>query len=494
MSKHDLPIPQLRTVEIQEINNVPNVAVQMNDVTVVTDSSGHYAGTYPNGWLSMSFSAHKDGYVDFSQSFPHLGPGKTFIQFALDKVAIPNLPIRQGLVRSVGNIHQDDTGLFNSLGWTLFPAGWLFNNDRTRLNQNLDFIKDCGDHIRILGEVSGSSWEDRTVDPNAVDWESLATLCYSYNKRLHITIFGSILISDTPAKRQATVDRFIQLAKNNPNAIHSFEIVNEAADNFNDPNEVNQLTNYLRARVPHLVASSSPAEMTSDGIAAWYNNQANYFTYHVDRDDANGTDLWRWLKQFWDVNLSVKLPSNSNEPKGPQSSVAQDADPLRMGLAYGTTALVGAFVIHSGAGVRIGGDYSNNRGIASDLFTVSNINEIKQSINAIQKLLPLDLANYSKQNGQWATSPLNPDYFWPDGHDVGVYRLYSGIGGNTFVSFVLGVKNVVNLKVNQNCSFSIYDPLNGNELSTGTAKLNDTIQLTGPDDSHAGYIIIGQIQ
>src|SRR5262245_52030517 len=71
---------------------------------------------------------------------------------------------RRGIVRLADQVFVDDNGPFLGVGATLFWAGWGYQHDRARLEQNLDFLATRGvDYIRVLGVVGPRGWPDRTV-------------------------------------------------------------------------------------------------------------------------------------------------------------------------------------------------------------------------------------------------------------------------------------------------------------------------------------------
>ena len=129
---------------------------------------------------------------------------------------------------------------------------------------------------------------------------------------------------------------------------------------------------------------------------------ANLLTVHLPRDVVGGGDIgtWRYVRQTWDPWLESPLAWTNNEGKGPESSVAADDDPLRLTMYAGLTWLCGGagFVLHTGAGVRGGGQEDRDRSRAANLWQVAHIEETLAGINTLRKLLPADLPNWQRHN------------------------------------------------------------------------------------------------
>jgi hypothetical protein len=316
---------------------------------------------------------------------------------------------RTGLVRLAGRVFIDDDGPYLAVGASLFWALWGYQNDRQRLEQHLDYFAARGvDYVRVFA-VIGPRWSDRIVDPRNRSWDGdlagLLDLAFSRGLRVELTIWQD---TDLTPDRMAIIDRVAAVVSPRPQTIQYFEICNEGyADTSRFPSgwpgEAQVLANALWAKTPHVVAVTSPAAMDPAAIATWYGQtSANLMTPHLPRE-ATGDGLigeWRYVRQTWDPQLVSNLAWTNDEGKGPQSSVDEDDDPLRLTMYAGFTWLCGGagFVLHTGAGVGGGDQASLARGRVANLWEVTNIEQTLPAIQTMRRLLPPDLPNWSRHN------------------------------------------------------------------------------------------------
>jgi hypothetical protein len=322
---------------------------------------------------------------------------------------------RKGVVRLEGRAFADDGGKYLAVGASLFWALWGYQHDRPKLDKHLDYLASRGvDYIRVFGVV-GPPWNDRLVDPRGPDWDrdlaGMLDLAYSRGLRTELTIWQDTGHTPTAADRTALVDRIAAVVASRPQTIQYFEIANEGygTDRFPSgwPDEAQTLATRLREKTPHLVAVTSPGTLEPADIATWYGrSKANLLTAHLPREVIGGglSGEWRYVRQTWDPWLASGLAWTNDEGKGPQSSVAEDSDPVRLTMYAGLTWLCGGagFVLHTGAGVSGAGE----RGRVKNIWDVPNIERTLAGIAATRKLLPPDLPNWSRHN----TNSRFPDY------------------------------------------------------------------------------------
>src|SRR5262245_38518869 len=139
---------------------------------------------------------------------------------------------RRGIVRLADQVFIDDNGPFLGVGATLFWAGWGYQHDRARLEQNLDFLAKHGvDYIRVLGVVGPRGWPDRTVAARSLlegdAIQGLTDLVYSKGMRVEWTIFGGLDTTPTAGDREALVHRFASALDGRAHKVQHFEVVNE---------------------------------------------------------------------------------------------------------------------------------------------------------------------------------------------------------------------------------------------------------------------------
>ncbi len=100
-------------------------------------------------------------------------------------------------------------------------------------------------------------------------------------------------------------------------------------------------------------------EVAEDWRQLYGGGVCDVVTIHPDRDISKADGPWRPVRQPWFLQFTPDIPElvEIGEPIGPQSSVAEDADPLRLTMAAAVGALcgAGAYCLHTGAGIRGGG-------------------------------------------------------------------------------------------------------------------------------------------
>lgn len=438
---------------------------------------------------------------------------------------------RTGIVQLNGGVFVDDGGPFFATGATLMAGAWAYRHDRDRLIENLDFLHTRGiDYIRVLGTVGPDrgGWEDRTVDPTAAGFEEdiagLTDLVYDHGMRIEWTIFGGV--DRTPARneRERVVRQFAAMSKGREEKILHWEVANEAWQNGfwgqSGRDELRALGALLRAETPILTALSAPwpvwIETGSDGTmevpydrdraekgeityyGSWLygGSQANLFTEHGDRSSKGTGREWRWTRQGWDVQFLSNLPKGwtNNEPKGPQSSVEADDDPLRITMAAALTPVFGgaAFVYHTGAGVRFGGAADLAKGRVANFSEVAHIESTLSGFRSIKRILPGDLGNWRRANIDTGKFPNAPFEFQPlldaQEHHGTLLRAFSASSGNRFVSMPIAIAGPIPFIARSAMTVEVVDPMSSDILKTVELNAGDDV---GVDGSRPALILRG---
>jgi hypothetical protein len=405
-------------------------------------------------------------------------PGKHNI-VTLAAIATPRPPARRGLVKLEGRVFADDGGPYLAVGASLFWAAWGYRHDRQRLEQNLEFLANHGvDYIRVLGVVGPRGWSNRTVsaaDPLESTWAGLTDLAYDvYGMRVQWTIFGGLDTTPAPADRAKIVERFIAAMQTRAHKVQHVEIVNEGyATGWNGlRDEARNLASRLRAQTPFAVAISAPGAIGD--VASWYGgSSANLLTVHLPRDVVGEGNIgaWRYVRQTWDPWLESPLPWTNNEGKGPQSSVAADDDPLRLTMYAGLTWLCGGagFVLHTGAGIRGGGQEDQERGRVANVWQVAHIEQTLAGINALRKFLPADLPNWQRHNSN-RNFPDYPFESSPIAESVETGRLLRAFaatsGDGRVVAMPIVVSGPVPFAPRGPMHVDVHDPMTGARLES----------------------------
>jgi len=329
---------------------------------------------------------------------------------------------RRGRVRAEGKALADDGGPFLALGASLFWALWGEAHDPERLDRNLSWLADRDfDYVRILGMVGSDTWQDRRIDPRAPDYWTVVDRFMDrlarHGLRAEITVFADaeVMMPDE-GERAEFAETWARYADEHADQLLFIETANEYAQNGLEAPEVRDLAGRMNALTDVLVAASTPrapwpveaadppAAADRDAMRAWQTlyggPQADVVTYHFNR--APGPDgAWRQVALPWRLQFTgIDLPPVwiNNEPIGPQSSVVSDDDPVRLAMGAAVTWVSGlaAYTLHTGAGVRGGGQADLARGRVANLWETPRIDEIAAMLAAVRRTLPADVPNWER--------------------------------------------------------------------------------------------------
>jgi hypothetical protein len=406
-------------------------------------------------------------------------------------------PARDGPVRRLDRAVADDHGPFFAIGATFFWALWGWRHDRDRLLRNLDFIASTVDYVRVLGQVGRpdpqDSWHDRIIDPD-VDgyWDDVAGLldaAFQRGIRTEVTLFGGASTMSR-GERETFVDRWASSVRERRHQIMLLEIANEYWQNgfAADGNELRALTKRLNDQTEVLVASSAPQgidENTRSAFTRAYSGDvANIATVHWSRNF--GLDgPYRPIRQPWDYQFlrANRIPAPpafvNNEPIGPQSSVNADDDPSRLVLGAITTGVCqgAAYCLHTGAGIRGGGQADLDRGRAADFVDVPNIAATLAGLRWLRSLLPGDIANWDPQNWHWDAHP-----FRYDGRDYEdqIVRSFATLRGEQFIWVPFGTsernRGGATFRAKSRYAITLYTPV-GELLEERELQPNEAIHV-----------------
>jgi hypothetical protein len=415
--------------------------------------------------------------------------------------------VRSGVVHASGRVFADDDGAFLALGTTVFWALWGFEHDRERLGRNLDAVRRAGfDYIRVLGAVGPDGWTDRAVDPNDPGWDErvsqLTDWAYdTYGLRTQWTIFGGVGTVQTPGKRLQVVDRMAAALKGRHEKVFAVEIANEGWQNgfsgVEGRRELKRLAERLRGSYPGLLATTAPPSTSCGQQTAYYDDSPSTFmTLHFAR--GRGDDRRAAVAEPWDATRTrcpgVPSAISSNEPIGPYSSVREERDPLRLTLSAATSWLagVGAYVLHTGAGIRGGGSEDLERGRPANLWEVEEWRRTSEGLQCLRATLPADLAGWTRRDGGRGR-PF---------HDVGPAARNSGSAqrrsdallltatrGRRFVTMLLNGTDGTALRARRTLSYKAVDPLTCATLAQG--ELGRGESLTVPTKA-GGALVLGE--
>lgn len=414
---------------------------------------------------------------------------------------------RSGAVRIEGRALADDGGPWNALGASLFWALWGERHDASRLDANLTLLERHGvDYVRILGMVGAESWKDRAIEPSSPDYWATVDRLFArlrrHNLRAHVTLFADaqVMLPDNAA-RQRFVSAWAARANQHRDLIVALEVANESWQNgFEGPSGVTQLRALgaqLAAATPVPVALSSLP--SPDDWCRVYAGVAgiDFASVHYDRDISGPERQWRPVAQPWGYPANYergcegRLPraAISNEPIGPQSSVADDADPLRLALSVAMTFVSGnaAYVYHSGAGIRGGGAADLARGRAADFSKADSA--VLDAIAAVRRRLPDGLANWTRHDA--ASSAMPWDGFQRAAVRGDLVGAYAATSDKRVVAVILGVRRPHTVTARRPMDITLVNPITGATLVAST--LAAGASWTVPADL-PGYLVVGSFK
>jgi hypothetical protein len=384
------------------------------------------------------------------------------------------------------------------MGLTFFSQVWGVRHEYDRYRQNAQWAADHGIHApRILGEVGGSSWADRVIDPRldtyAGDLATALDLNRSLNMRTILSIFGGGCI-DSQADVDRTVEKVIQVIAPRLDAILTLEIANE--DNFPGSNDdMARVARRIRAALPSIVLA--PCALDLETTSQWCApDKCNEQNLHQERQPG---DLnWRQARQLWDTG-HWPIPCAALEPMGVLLCQGEDLnDPVRLAFCWAVGLFQGfqTWTLHSGPGVRTGGQYDVNMGRASNFYDIdSTLAPCAAMLLYMQTIVPPDVTEWVKtsQRGRdpWPDNFLWADAIWSDeGEDHGCSRNYVAYGGGQFCCLTLGVRHYVELIARREIHATLYDLRSGTETPIAIPN-GGRFRLPSNAEADYGYVLVG---
>jgi hypothetical protein len=281
------------------------------------------------------------------------------------------------------------------------------------------------------------------------------------------------------------VERFGAMSRGREEKLFAFEIANEAWQNGfggeKGRQELRALGQLLSSQTSVLVAQSSSPGARCDGVGGlqslYRGAGAGFATLHFERRPARGLEVWRVLRGPWDFGPCDGLPAlaSSNEPIGPESSIAAIDDPVVLSMlafvTYGSG--IGAFVMHSGPGVRGGGAADLKLGRHSNLWEIRDASGIAQGLQTLERLLPHNLANWEKRD--WSEKSSERPF------DVGdrgaITGLYCFARDQEAVCAAAGIRRPLELIARRRMTVTAYHPVDGRSIATKDVAMGERIGL-----------------
>ena len=430
-------------------------------------------------------------------------------------VAAPDKP--SGRVRVDGHCLVDDQGPFLGLGASYFTALWRCKHDRARLEADLAFLSRCGfNYYRMLSMVGYQpAWNGREIAPvsfvNRDDkhveawadyWQQLRELIdLAYDRhglRTQVTIFADAQLMPHKADRIEHMRRLLaDVMPGREHKIILLEVANEAWQNGFPGDEgvadLREFAKYLADRTEIPIAITSNHDWPEPGgtrafTQVYADSAADIATWHFSRDRRTD-DGWQPVYDCWELGDRAGFPPvSSNEPIGPGASVNSEREPIRlvMAAAFAYAAKLPMYVFHSEAGVIGKSSFEEMPGI--DRF------------QHILRLLPPDLPNWERNDGQEARAPFTvfadgkPNRYRPEVASArdGCVRNTGSRKDDRFLCVPIGIRgDGLQLQAREEMQFTAYNPLTGEAVESATLRSGERVTLPpGP----GALLILGEVR
>jgi hypothetical protein len=352
------------------------------------------------------------------------------------------------------------------------------------------------DYYRMM-----ATWDQRNIDPARPEWEAglrtvIAKGFLDYGLRAKVTCFAGAPFTNTPAARQAVVDRVAAIVRDHQEWFFCVEIANESYANGPEPAEARALAKRLQAAVPGLLVEVSAPRTDSDAnvLELYSGHVGSMIGYHFARDVKAPDNEWRPVRQSW-REAHFQIPDTAEagenaEPIGDKSSVNADSDPVRLSMAAVVSWLcgLGAHCVHTGAGVR-GLPNGVDRGREANLYDVASLSPTLHAIDYARSILDPTLPNWTKHNGHWGTAPLLvsaknggvlTDY---------VARIYHAIAGKRIVSIPIGIRKPLPLSSPKPARVRVFDIVSRQQVRELVCQKDEVFTIA---DNPKGVIILAE--
>lgn len=432
------------------------------------------------------------------------------IDLAMFQEAVPYLPVSgggagggwSGVARPDGRAVRDDTRLFHPLGLAFFWAMQGFKYEPEHFSQNADWAAaQKFDFVRILAEVG---WPGREIDPTSPKWSDWADVLRGVMDAFHqrgigveITLSGKGTATDLIWLARTVGDI---VANGRTHMVLDLEPQNEYDVGGVGIETLVRMATELKARVPNIVALSSPGDQAALKDAALRIGIGG-MTWHSDR--GPGDYKWRQVRQPYDFKDYWPLVLLNNEPPGPASSVATNDSPLQLAMMRAVGVMCGGagFVLHTGTGVFGDGRPHPTAGPRpTNFWEIANIDAIAAAVRGIDPLLPDGVENWRVANTGWTApnpvAPFQPHAHWEGNSGDGVNKAYSALAPDgRWIQMPCGVRGHAVLTASYDVhDVVVYDPLDGDPRFTfDRVAKGQSIDLPGGgQDAMVAYIIHGK--
>lgn len=375
-------------------------------------------------------------------------------------------------------------------------------HDVPRLDRALASLRAGGfQAYRAFMGLAGDSWADRRIASDDVATVmAMADRGFdAYGQRAWVVLFADG-DDGTPgeAARERIADAYGDQLQGREHKFLALEICNERANGDKlSVDETRRLTERLQARTRVPVIPSAAA--TPDDLQALYTS-ARLANIHHDRFTGS-PDGGRWEPNWEPFEMPWAACSAqthiSGEPIGPQSSVNEDRDPLRLVMGFVVAHLVGAagYFFHPGAGIRGGGAWDTTDISGSPRRLPEHLDDhpewapVIAGFAAARRYLPDGVNNWHRWNGHWSDNPIDfvrkdlPGTIANGPFDDGrLFKAITAVQGPQLLAAMLRLRADIPIAARQPMDLELIDPLTGRVEGGASLKVGDafTVQQRPP--------------
>lgn len=298
----------------------------------------------------------------------------------------------KGLVHFDGGNLADDGGQFLAIIVSGFAVRWMYANERSRLERNLNFLKGRCHGVRAF---AATYWKDRITDPRFSndDLVNAIKLTYTRGLRTWLSIFPGPEYFDR-AGREAFVRRLCIDLQPYQHMLLGIDPANEPGK-FLEKDELWRLCEILKAAFPGLPVGLGASEQFGDHPPSYLYEGSPANVRLTDTERNLSEDGWRLARQGYGQKDAVRgltrwidiEPVSFLDLPDPRIHVTKGLQALLCGAAV--------YCVHlSGTGTSFGSPDDLQRGRPANYDEVPGLAETLEALMRMSARLPQDAATW----------------------------------------------------------------------------------------------------
>jgi hypothetical protein len=145
---------------------------------------------------------------------------------------------------------------------------------------------------------------------------------------------------------------------------------------------------------------------------------------------------------------------------------------------------VGAYVLHTGPGIRGGGRADLDRGRPADMWAIPDIDDILRGLDTVRRVLPAGVAAWARRESV-PTDPVGLTL--ESGSPV---QAYVAAHGDRFVILPLALSGATTIEARRRVDLKVVHPVTGAPLHQGPLDAGDRVNVP----SLPGYLVVGTVR